>query len=287
MPLDYEDLLGRRLDDHPFSYTDTQSLLYNLSVGMGADPLDPQELPFVFEQPQLRVVPTFAAVLGAGRSTILDGVPIDWSQVLHGEQRLRVHRQLPPAARLVGSGWISEVTDKGADKGATITVSLQARLASGEPLYTTDNVVFARANGGFGGPSKSRFPPPTVPERAPDLVFVTPTRRDQALLYRLNGDRNPLHVEPGFAKKVGFPAPILHGLCTYGIACRVILANLCDHDPGRIREFDVRFTQPVFPGETIHVDTWMDGANVAFRCRVEARGATLLVGRCVVGELNG
>jgi acyl dehydratase len=284
MSIDYEELLERRFDRRSFSYADTQALLYNLSVGMGADPLDPKELPFVFEQPNLRVVPTFAAVLGAGGGGLLDGVPIVWPKVLHGEQRLRLHRPLPAAAQLLGSGRISEVADKGTDKGATITISLQACLASGEPLYTTDHVIFARGNGGFGGPSKSASRPPTVPERAPDLTHVAQTRRDQALLYRLNGDRNPLHALPEFAREAGFPAPILHGLCTYGIACRSILATVCSYDPTAIREFDVRFTQPVFPGETIHVDMWVEGAVVAFRCRVAARNATLLAGRCVLGS---
>jgi acyl dehydratase len=284
MPIDYDDLISRRADGKAFSYADTRVMLYNLSVGMGRDPLDPKELPFVFEQPALRAVPSFAAVLGGGGANLLAGVDIDWNKVLHGEQRLTVHRPLPPSAELVGSSWISEVTDKGADKGAVITLTVDVRLASGEPLYTMDNVIFARGNGGFGGPAKSSFTPHQTPERAPDIVHVTETRRDQALLYRLNGDRNPLHAEPEFAKRAGFPAPILHGLCSYGIACRAVLASVCDYDPARMKSFDVRFTSPVFPGETIHTDIWVDGEVVSFRSRIEARGITSLNnGRCLIG----
>jgi acyl dehydratase len=281
MLLDYDNLIARRSDDRSFGYTDTQMLLYNLSIGMGRDPFDEKELPFVFEQPVLRVVPTAASVLGGGGGHILDGVAIDWPKVLHGEQRLIIHRPLPPAARLVGSTRIAEVVDKGADKGMIIVIAMQARLESGEPLYTTENVMFARGNGGFGGPSKSARTPHPIPDRAPDIVHVTETRRDQALFYRLNGDRNPLHAESGFAKRAGFPAPILHGLCSYGIACRAVLTSVCEHDPARMRSFDVRFTSPVFPGETIHTDIWVEDNVVSFRCRVEARGiVSLNNGRC-------
>jgi len=281
MPIDYEDLISRRTEDNRFSYADTRMLLYNLSVGMGRDPLDERELPFVFEIPSLRVVPTAASVLGGGGGRLLDGVDINWPLVLHGEQRLQAHRPLPPAADLVGTTRVSEVVDKGADKGAIITLEMDVRLATGEPLYTMENVMFARGNGGFGGPSRSASVPHRVPEREPDLVHVSDTRADQALLYRLNGDRNPLHAEPGFARKAGFQAPILHGLCTYGVACRAVLASVCDYDPARIKCFNVRFTSPVFPGETIHTDIWRDSDQVSFRCRVEARDAIVLNnGRC-------
>ena len=284
MPINYDDLISRRVDDRRFGYGDTQVMLYNLSVGMGRDALDPRELPFVFEQPELRAVPSFASVLGGGSSNILGGAGIDWNKVLHGEQRITFHRPFPPAAELIASTRISEITDKGAEKGATITVTNEVRLAAGEPLYVSENVIFARADGGFGGPSRSKATPHPLPERAPDMVHVFDTRPDQALLYRLNGDRNPLHAEPGFARRAGFPAPILHGLCSYGVACRAVLATVCDYDPGRMKSFDVRFTSPVFPGETIHTDIWVDGDVVSFRSRVAARGVTSINnGRCLVG----
>lgn len=281
MSFKYEDLIDRRSDDTPFSYTDTQMMLYNLSIGMGRDPLDENELPFVFEKPALRVVPTAAAILGGGGSNILAGVDMNWSKLLHGEQRLTCHRPLPPAADLIGNTRISEIVDKGADKGAIVTLAMDVRLASGEPLYTMENVIFARGDGGCGGPSKSASTPHQLPERAPDLVHISEIRPDQALLYRLNGDRNPLHAEPSFAKKAGFPAPILHGLASYGIACRAVMVSVCDFDPARIKRFDVRFTSPVYPGETMHTDIWVDGGTVSFRCRIPARDVIALNnGRC-------
>jgi len=284
MTLNYDDLMSRRADDRAFSYDDTRMLLYNLSVGMGRDhPNNEKELPFVFERPELKVVPSAATVLGGGNAGLLANVQIDWPRVLHGEQRLTCHRPIPPAADLIGSSRISEVTDKGADKGATITTTIDVRLATGEPLYSMDNVIFARGNGGFGGPSKSAAELHVMPERKPDLVHVIETRPDQALLYRLNGDRNPLHAEPAFAQRAGFPGPILHGLCSYGIACRAVLAAVFDYEPAKMKTFDVRFTSPVFPGETIHTDIWLDGDVVSFRSRVEARGVTSLNnGRCLI-----
>ncbi len=285
MPFTYDEVISRRADDVPFSYTDTQMLLYNLSVGMGRDPYDENELPYVFEQPALKVVPTAAAVLGGGGANLLQGIDIDWNKVLHGEQRLKLHRAIPPAAELLGNSRIAEVVDKGPEKGAILTLQMDVRLADGEPLYTMENVIFMRGNGGCGGPAKSAATPHVVPEREPDLVHVSETRPDQALLYRLNGDRNPLHAEPAFAARAGFPKPILHGLCSYGIACRAVLASVCDYDPARLRSFDVRFTSPVFPGETIHTDIWVDGNIVSFRCRVAQRDIVLINnGRCEIAS---
>jgi acyl dehydratase len=284
MSFTYDELISLRADDTRFSYTDTRMLLYNLSIGMGRDPSDQKELPFVYENPSLSVVPSAAAVLGGGGANILGGVSIDWTRLLHGEQRLTCHRPLPPSAELVGSTRVSEIVDKGADKGAIITLEMDVRLAGGEPLYTMENVIFARGNGGCGGSSKSAATPHRIPDRKPDLEHLSETRTDQALLYRLNGDRNPLHVDPVFASKAGFTSPILHGLCSYGIACRAVLASVCDYDPRRIKSFDVRFTSPVYPGETIHTDIWVDDNLVSFRCRVRERDIVLIDnGRCAIG----
>ncbi len=155
--------------------------------------------------------------------------------------------------------------------------------ADGAPLFTLGSTVFARGDGGFGGPAGSGPEPHRLPERAPDLVVALETRPDQALLYRLSGDRNPLHADPALARRVGFPAPILHGLCTYGTACRAVLQSVCGYDHTRITGFDVRFSSPVYPGETIATELWVDGKIVSFRCRAVVRDVTVINnGKCTL-----
>lgn len=285
MPIVYDEFMTRRIEGHRTSYDDTRTLLYNLSVGMGRDPLDEAEFPFIFEQPDLRVVPSAASILGGAGSSILRPDDLDMTMIVHGEQRLVLHRPLPAAADLLVTTYYSELVDKGKEKGALVTVTNEVSLASGEPLYTADMTMFARGDGGFGGPAQSRHTPHQLPEREPDMVHITQTRPDQAALYRLNGDRNPLHIEPAFARRAGFPKPILHGLCSYGLACRAILASLCDYDPARIAQFDVRFSSPVYPGEMLETEIWIDDEVISYRCRVADRDAIVLNnGRCV---LNG
>jgi acyl dehydratase len=249
---------------------------------MGREDRD-EELPYVFEQPALHCVPTFAALLAQGGSQGIKGMGLNVARILHGEERLTLHRPLPPSATVRTRSRVSELVDKG-EKGALITLTHEARLAdTQEPLYVVDHLIFARADGGFGGPARSAFVPHPLPERAPDLVHVTQTRPDEALLYRLNGDRNPLHAHPDFARKGGFARPILHGMCSYGMACRAVLASVCDYDVSRVKRFDARFTSPVYPGEAIHTDIWIDGPTVSFRCRVEARDVVSMNnGRCEI-----
>jgi acyl dehydratase len=283
MALDRDELMSRRIDGQRLVYSDGETLLYNLSIGMGRDPALEAERAFVFEHPVLHPVPTFAAVAGGSTATMLEDLPIDWGRVVHGEQRLTVHRPLPAAGAFTMSKWVFETLDKGAEKGALITVRTEAALDSGEPVFAADSVMFARGNGGIGGPSRSSIEPHALPSRAPEIVHATETRIDQALLYRLNGDRNPLHADPDFARRAGFPAPILHGLCTYGIACRAVLASVCEYDPAGIAAFDVRFSAPVYPGETILTEIWVDRPTVSFRCRVAQRDAVVINnGRCLL-----
>lgn len=280
----YEDALTQKLTGVKASYSDTETMLYALSIGMGRDPLDASELPFVFElggEP-LRTVPTMAAVLGRGNIT--GGLKLDYTLVLHGEQRLTVHRPLPPKADLVCDSRVVEVLDKGAGKGALVYTETVLRIeGESEPLVTLGGTIFARGDGGFGGPSGPTPPVHPIPEREPDHRHVIETRPDQALIYRLNGDRNPLHADPELAKRAGFPVPILHGLCSYAIACRAVLATVCGNDPTKIASFDVRFTSPVYPGETIETDIWVDGDVVSFRCKVVERGVTSINnGKCLL-----
>jgi acyl dehydratase len=283
MTIDYQTALALRDEGRRFSYSDRETMLYALAAGMGRDPLDLRELPYVFEGDGFRAMPTLAVVVA--RSNIARQIPFNLALMLHGEQRLTLYRPMPTEADLIADSRVREVLDKGEGKGALIYTETTARLAqSGEPLFTVGNTLFARGDGGFGGPRGPTPPVHAMPDRAPDHVHVTETRPDQALLYRLTGDRNPLHADPELARKAGFPVPILHGLCTYAVACRAVLATACGDDPAIVRQFDVRFTAPVFPGDRIETDVWIDGDVVSFRCRVPDRAIVAINnGRCVMG----
>ena len=280
MVLNYDRLMALKRDGDRFRYTDRETMLYAIGIGMGRDPLDANELPYVFEEPALKTVPTLAAVLA--RVPLLKDSGYDYSKVLHGEQRLTLHRSLPPEGELIASARVTAAYDKGPGKGAVIYTETVARFAAdGQPMFTLGSTTFARGDGGFGGPSGSGPAPHALPERSPDQSVTLETRKDQALLYRLSGDRNPLHADPQLAWRVGFSAPILHGLCTYGIACRAILKTAAAYDHTRIRGFDVRFSAPVYPGESIATDIWVDGKVVSFRCRVPDRDVVVISnGRC-------
>ncbi len=283
MPLNYDHLMGLKREGDRFKYTDRETMLYAIGIGMGADPLDENELPFVFEQALLKTVPSMATVLT--RIPLLKDCGFDYTKVVHGEQRLTLHRPLPPAGELIASARVTEAYDKGVGKGAVIYTETAARSAAdGQPMFTLHSVTFARGDGGFGGPSGSGPAPHALPDRKPDVTVTLATRRDQALLYRLNGDRNPLHADPELARRVGFSAPILHGLCTYGVACRAILQSVAAYDHTRITKFDVRFSAPVYPGDSIATDLWVDGTIVAFRCRIPARDNVVVInnGRCML-----
>lgn len=282
MAISYDHLMGLKQHDVPFSYGDQETMLYSLGVGLGRDPLDEAELDFVFERGSLRTVPSMAAVLG--RIPILKDCGYDYTWVLHGEQKLTLHRPLPATGELLVDARVVEAYDKGADKGALIYTELTARTRSDDqPLFTQVSGTFARGDGGFGGATTPSPKPHAIPDREPDLSCALDTRADQALLYRLNGDRNPLHADPALAKRVGFPVPILHGLCTYGTACVAILKTICGYDHTLITGLDVRFSAPVYPGETIVTDMWRDGTIISFQCRLKERDVMVINnGKCTL-----
>jgi acyl dehydratase len=265
-----------------FTYTDKETMLYALGVGMGRDPLNADELPYVYEN-GLKTVPTMASVLAWGQST-LGRAGINFMLVVHGEQRLTMHKPLPPSATIIADERVTGAVDKGPGKGALIFTEKTIRLkGSNELLCTTGGTIFARGDGGFGGPSTGGPAVHAIPDRKPDAVCATDTRVDQALLYRLSGDRNPLHSDPNFAKMAGFPKPILHGLCSYGTACRAVLQTMCNYDHTLITGFDVRFSSPVFPGETIITEMWKDGNVVSFRSKLKERDIVVLNnGKCTL-----
>ncbi|HTU13089.1 MAG TPA: MaoC/PaaZ C-terminal domain-containing protein [Allosphingosinicella sp.] len=256
------------------SYGAKDVILYALGVGARAGE---EDLHYVYEK-ALVPLPTFAVVLA--RETFWLNEPrfgIDVSKLLHGEQRLEIHAPLPASGRVRGQLEVEALHDKGEGRGALLVMKRSISDAeTGAPLATVRITSFLRANGGFGGDSAGAAVPHILPERAPDLSVAMPTSPEQALLYRLSGDYNPIHVDRDVAAKAGFPGPILHGLCTYGIACRAVLRGVCGDDPARLRRFDARFSSPVYPGDEIVTDIWREGDTISFRSRVPARDALVL-----------
>jgi acyl dehydratase len=272
MPIDYDKLLALQIPEVEQTYTDKDVILYALGVGLGQDPLDAQQLAFVYEK-DLQVLPSFAHVLGYPGFWARDlDTGIDAMKLVLGGQGLVLHRPLPPAGTVIGRTRVVDVVDKGAGKGAIVYSERSiVDKASGELLATVTPVFFCRGDGGFGGPPRQAPALHPLPDRAPDLACDLPTRPEMALTYRLSGDRNPLHADPAVAQKVGFPRPILHGVATLGVAGHALLRTVCGYDPARIGTMTGRFSAPVFPGETIRTEIWRDGPVVSFRARVVER----------------
>lgn len=282
MPIDYDALMAMSVQDDPLQYTENDSILYALGVGFGSDPQNARELPFVYEGAGLRTVPTMAAMLLRGN--FLENCGWDYTQVLHSALSIALYRPLPPAANLLINRNVVDVHDRGKRRGARVFVESEVRLARDDTvLFTLESTLLARADGGFGGsPGASRMPH-KLPKRQPDLVCDLATRPDQALLFRLSGDQNPLHADPDLARRAGFHMPILHGRCTTGIACHAILKTICNYDYTLIKGFDVRFTSPVFPGDVITTEMWQDRNIISFRSSVRNREAIVLNnGRCTL-----
>jgi len=285
MPIYYPDILQQGNQPSRFSYTEKDVMLYALGIGLGADPLNETELAFVYER-GLKVVPTAATVLATanGRS---DAEPlgrppghressINYLMVVHGEQKVELHKPLPPSGAFTATTRTIGAFDKGKEKGAVLVSQTVWTDDDGVKIATLTGSTFARADGGFGGPSEGAAEPHAVPTRPADYQVELTTRKDQALLYRLSGDRNPLHSDPESARRSGFERPILHGLCTFGLTCRAVLQAITAYDPAAILSHQVRFSAPVFPGETLSVDLWRDGKAIAFEARVPARNVTVI-----------
>jgi acyl dehydratase len=283
MPIYYPDVLDQGTLPRTFSYGDKDVMLYALGIGLGQDPMDETELGFVYEK-GLKVVPTAATVLasGAGRGEPAPRKPghresaPNFLMLVHGEQKVELHRPLPSSGTFKTESRTIGAFDKGKDKGAVLVNETIWTDEKGEKVATLTGSSFCRGDGGFGGPSDGAPEPHQVPDRKPDLSVDYPTRPDQALIYRLNGDRNPLHSDPEVAKRAGFPRPILHGLCTYGLTCRAVLQAVTGYDPDQIASHQARFSAPVFPGDTVTVDLWTDGKVISFEARVKERGATVI-----------
>jgi len=276
MPIDYPAILDVKKTGKRFTYTDRDTMLYALGVGLGTDPLNEQELPFVYEK-DLRPVPTLATVVAWGAGVPTDKLGVDYKHVLHGEERTIFHRAMPVAATIIADSGVREVYDKGEGKGAIVVRETVLRdEADGEPIATLQRTIVARGDGGTGGSQDPTPRPHATPERKPDKIVEYKTALNQAKIYRLSGDRNPLHIDPERARAAGFDQPILHGLCTYGFACRAVLEAFCDFDAARIASHQARFSSPVFPGDTLRFSLWKDGDAVSFEAEVPERDVKVM-----------
>lgn len=250
--------------------TPAKVMLYGLGVGA-------TELPFVYEG-GLQALPTMVVTMGYPGFVWRDpGLKIDRRRVLHAETGFTLHAPIPITGELISRTTFGPIFDKGADRGAVVCQTRSVHHEDGTLIATVRDTNFLRGDGGFGGSPEGQPAPRSIPDRAPDLVRALTSASNQALIYRLSGDMNPLHADPTAAIAAGFDRPILHGLCTFGIAGRALIAGLCDNDPARVVRMDVRFSKPVYPGETIITEIWRESAGIsAFRCRVAERDVIVL-----------
>ncbi|CAN7474535.1 MaoC/PaaZ C-terminal domain-containing protein [Variovorax sp. LjRoot84] len=280
--LDYEICKNWTFPDIVHRYSERDTMLYALGLGYGHDPMDRGALRFVYEK-ELQAVPTMAAVMGSPGIWWRDPkTGADAVKLVHGEQDVRLLRPLPAKGCVIARNRVVSLTDKGVGKGA-VAVVLRTLVdeASGDTVAESRNVTFLRGDGGFsadGGRSDPGPEPlPAVPERAADFELSYATRPESALIYRLSGDVNPLHADPDVAAKAGFDRPILHGLCTYGMAARAVIEQVLDHDAARLKRLALRFTSPVWPGEAVRYEIWRDGATLLrLRASVDARKTVVL-----------
>ena len=283
MAIDYDTLLNWSFPDIEQTYTERDSILYALGVGLGNDPLDAGQLRYVFEEPELIALPTMAAVLGTPGFWLREtSTGVTWETLLHGEQGIELHRPLPPAATVVAETRVTDILDKGEGRGALIYTERHIRNRdSGEALATLTSTTVARSDGGFGGPSVTQPRPHPLPDRPADRVCDLTSVPQAALIYRLSGDPNPLHASPEVARRAGFDAPILHGLCTLGIAGHAVLKSCLDYEAQRFHSMQLRFSAPVYPGETIRTEMWLEGNNISFRSISVERNIVVLNNGCV------
>jgi acyl dehydratase len=283
VPIDLSKAVGAELPATEFSWSDDDLILYHLGIGAGNPPTDPDELRYVYEG-DLHVLPTYATIPQFSmmmNMAMIDGLEINLAQVLHGEHEIVLHTPIPTSGTVTQTGRVTDVFDKG--KGAlAVTEIVSVLVKTGEPVFTNRASIFIRGEGGFGGdpgPVTTREPP----NRVPDQKVESPTLPQQALLYRMaSGDKNPLHVDPGFAAFGGFERPILHGLCTYGMVAKAAVDHALDGAPERVASFAARFSGVVFPGETIVTSIWDEGDHLELTAESKDRGVPVLTGGVMV-----
>lgn len=281
MAIDVARLKAWPFKDIEHRYSERDTILYALGVGIGHDPMDRDALRFVYED-GLHALPTMAVVLGYPGFWAKDpATGIDWVKLLHGEQSLELHAPLPAAGSVVGKSRVTALIDKGAGKGALMVTDRDiVDAASGQLLAVSRSVSFMRGDGGFAaaGQPSDPAPPPraATPDTPPDTVCELKTRPESALIYRLSGDYNPVHADPAVARAAGFERPILHGLCSFGVSGHALLKTLCGWNPVRLKQIGCRFSSPVYPGETLRVEMWQRGEDVQFRTWAVEREVVVL-----------
>lgn len=275
MPIDPERVVGAELPETEHAWSADDVILYHLGLGAGNPPTDPGELEYAYEGalkvlPSFATIPSFSSMMGV---LGLDGLDINPAMILHGEQSIRLQGKIPTEAKVVNRGRVTHLYDKG--KGAVAVVEIATSTAQGTELFTNTASIYVRGEGGFGG-EPGPEPGHLRPERTPDAEFSSPTLPQQALLYRLSGDKNPLHADPAFAAFGGFDRPILHGLCTYGIVCKGVVDQLLDGDVAAVSGVDARFTGVVFPGETVVTRAWREPDRIIAEASTAERGKAVL-----------
>lgn len=282
--IDYDTLKNWKFPPVEHTYTCDTSMLYALSVGIGADCTDERQLRFVNDTrpEQMLALPTLSTILGFPGSWMADpATGITFSKIVHGEESVALYAPLPVTGTIIATHKVTHVIDKGPDKGALIRYEKHVSdKRSGQLLATVTHTTFARADGGFSSGNGKSDPAPARPEPVPTgkphKTKQIPTLRQQALLYRLLADRNPLHSDPNIARSAGFARPILHGLCTYGMACAALLDQWADYNPLRLSHYYCRFSAPVLPGETLEMQSYEVDGSIRFRVTSMETGTTVL-----------
>lgn len=280
MPIDPAKAYGAEMPHGTAEWDQDDVILYHLGLGAGVPATDPNELEYVYEGnlkvlPSYGVIPVFRTLAGLAGTP---GLEFDPAMLLHGEQDLEIHKPIPTAVRATSTGRIVAVYDKG--KAALVVVETETVDETSNLLFTNRFSLFIRGEGGFGGdngPKAANDPP----ERAPDAVVESPTLPQQALIYRLSGDKNPLHADPAFAARGGFDQPILHGLCTYGVVCKAVVDGVLGGDVTRVARYQVRFAGVVFPGETIVTSVWEDGDRLLVQASAKERQALAITNAAI------
>jgi len=281
VPIDPSKALGAPIQGGSFRWDRDRVILYHLGIGAGDPPTDPNELAYTYERnlkvlPSFGVIPAFGSLGGVGQ---VPGLQFNPALLLHGEQDLEIRKPIPVEGEVETNGKVAGIYDKG--KAALVVLETETKLkGEAEPLFVNRFSLFLRGEGGFGGESG----PPAgneAPNRAPDGTVESKTLPQQALLYRLSGDKNPLHADPEFAKMGGFDRPILHGLCSFGVVCKAVVDHALAGDTGKVARYQARFAGVVFPGETIVTSFWREGNTILVAAQTKERGTPVITNAAI------